>query len=394
MTSVQTPWVTQASRKLYAFGFFWDLVFIYAIDKLLFLEHGLSMTQIALLMSLWAAIVIILEVPSGLLADYWDRRSMLIVAGIARIGLCFAWLLADGFVGFLIGFGALAVSQSFLSGTTQAYLHDVLQQQQQEKNFERFWGRFEFFRLAGLTIAWAVGGAISISTFAPALWLSLLSGLLCTIMACTLPRLTKQVAVEEQNPFRHLLTTLRYSFQHPLILRVFLFAAFVRSTYIVIDEYWPVYLTAYGFSRPVLGICVAASTLIGSASGVVAYRFRNKAWRTITIGTAIFATILIATSISGSWIIVIPMLALESIVGIMTILTEGVLQTYAVPTQRASTSSVSSLLKEAGIISGIIFGFIVEYYNLHVGYGFFAICILLYFPAQWMWTRKKKLNAN
>lgn len=367
------------SIKLGALVFFRDLMFIYAVDKLLFLSKGVSLVEISILMSIWAASTILFEIPSGILADRWNRKSMLVIAGVARTLLCVSWLFIDNMIGFGIGLILLAISQSFLSGTTQAYLYDALSRTNDENKFEVSWGRIEASRMIALSIAWAVGGIVSVSSFSPALVLSLLSGILCTAIAITLPSISIKKLVKEQNPFKHILETLKYSFGHEILFRVLLFSLIVRSTYVVIDEYWAVYFSALTISPAVFGILVGISTLCAGISGLVAHRFTKSTWRTISVGTLYFMSVLLFASITKSWIAIILLLTLESVTSILYILMEGAIQKHADPAQRATTASVASLLKETGIITGLAFGFFMDRYSIFVGFDFFAIFLMLYF---------------
>jgi MFS family permease len=375
--------------RLCCFGFFFDLVFIYAVDKLLFLDRGLSLVQIALLMSLWAAANLLFEVPSGILADKWNRRYLLITSAAARALLCVVWFFSNDFLGFLLGFVFLAISQASLSGTIQAYLYDSLAIHGREKQFERFWGRIEATRSIGLFCAWTVGGLVSTVSFSPALLLSFGSGLICVIFAYLLPNVAKTKTIET-NSFRHLKQTLLYAIGHKMILRVLLLTAIVRSSYVVIDEYWAVYFSFIDIPPAQFGFLVGVSTLAGGVAGLLAHRFANRPWKAIYTCTLIFAATLLAASFSNAWPIIVAMLALELTTSLMYVLTEGIVQKFSAQNQRATTSSIVSLLKEFGIVTGIIFGFIIEKIDLPAGYLFFAIFILMFFPISWILTIFKR----
>lgn len=372
------------THRLCAFVFFWDLVFVYAIDKLLFLSRGLTMPQVALLMSVWAGANILLEIPSGILADRWNRKYLLVISGVARVLMCAAWLFVGSFWGFLVGLVFLAVSQSFLSGTAQAYLHDALSENGREEEFEQNWGLVESARLAGLAIAWTVGGLVSGTSYVPSIVLSLGSGVLCFLVALALPNIRRVIASTEENPFHHLAASLTYAWKHDAILRIFLFAAIVRSSYVIVDEYWSVFFDSLGVSPTVFGMLVGISTLSGSAAGLVAHRFKSRPWATIGAGTILLSVVLATSFFSRSVAVVPLMLSPELIVGVLYVLSEGQIQKHAAKDKRATISSVASLLKETGILTGIAFGWIVSRWDIRTGYLFFAAFVLLYFPVTWI----------
>ena len=70
-------------RRFIAFRIFFNARFYYPIFTILFLDFGLTLEQFAILNTAWAATIVLLEVPSGALADTLGRRNLVIAsAGI------------------------------------------------------------------------------------------------------------------------------------------------------------------------------------------------------------------------------------------------------------------------------------------------------------------------
>ena len=65
---------------LYAYAFLDEFVLLYPLYALLFTDAGLTAVQVSALFVLWSATGIVLEVPSGALADAVSRRALLVVA--------------------------------------------------------------------------------------------------------------------------------------------------------------------------------------------------------------------------------------------------------------------------------------------------------------------------
>lgn len=84
-------------RLLYVSKFISQCLPIYAFYTILFIDRGMSVPDIAFLMALWSIFTIIFEVPSGVLADRWNRRNMLAIAAVLQ-GLCFLiWFISHTF---------------------------------------------------------------------------------------------------------------------------------------------------------------------------------------------------------------------------------------------------------------------------------------------------------
>src|SRR5207244_4202899 len=92
-------------KLLLAEQFLEGFVPISALYVILFQRTGgLSFTQIGWLFAIWSLMYVIVELPSGVLADFWSRRNVIMAGGLVRaIGFGF-WLWMPNLVGFAIGF--------------------------------------------------------------------------------------------------------------------------------------------------------------------------------------------------------------------------------------------------------------------------------------------------
>jgi MFS family permease len=107
-----------------ALAFFQVFLVIMPIAVPFFQSKGLDMQEIFTLQALFAAAVLISEVPSGYAADLFGRKPMLVLgallAGIGHTVLVFA----DGFLGLAVFEIALGISSSLISGADLALLYD------------------------------------------------------------------------------------------------------------------------------------------------------------------------------------------------------------------------------------------------------------------------------
>jgi len=68
------------ARRFVWFRTLFNCRFYYVVYTILFLDLGLDLRQFALLHVLWAATIILLEVPSGALADWLGRKTLVVVS--------------------------------------------------------------------------------------------------------------------------------------------------------------------------------------------------------------------------------------------------------------------------------------------------------------------------
>ena len=136
-----------------AFRVFFNARFYYPVLGVLFLDLGLSLEQYAILNVIWAATILLLEIPSGALADVIGRRWMVILAGALMVGemAVFAFAPVGEWLFSLLIFNRVlsGAAEACASGADEALAYDSLPIQGRE---ERWRGV-----LANL-IRWSSGG--------------------------------------------------------------------------------------------------------------------------------------------------------------------------------------------------------------------------------------------
>ncbi|MCL2109591.1 MAG: MFS transporter [Oscillospiraceae bacterium] len=168
-------------KLLYVYKFISRCLPIYAFYTILFIERGLSVNDVALLLALWGGFAIVFEVPSAVLADRWNRKYMLVMAAILQ-GLCFVvWFFSHNFLMFAVGIALWGVSGAFSSGTEEGLIYDNLKSDGCEENFTKVYGRANFFAnmgtFVGIASAGLLAGFFSIGNIA------LISAVICFVNA-------------------------------------------------------------------------------------------------------------------------------------------------------------------------------------------------------------------
>ncbi|MBL4681517.1 MAG: MFS transporter [Pseudomonadales bacterium] len=109
---------------LSVFSFFWLSMVILPVIVPFFASKGLSLTQVYYLQAIFAAVVVVSEIPSGYIADVLGRKNAL-VAGSLFHGVGFTLLyFADDFVGLVFFEVCLGIGLSLLSGADLSLLYD------------------------------------------------------------------------------------------------------------------------------------------------------------------------------------------------------------------------------------------------------------------------------
>lgn len=112
--------------RLFALAFVDELAPVAVAYLLWFERTGLTTRQVSLVVATWAITVLILEIPSGALADRIDRRILLAGAfGVRFVGVA-TWWLCPTPVGAVAGTVMWAIHDALASGTWESWVHDQL----------------------------------------------------------------------------------------------------------------------------------------------------------------------------------------------------------------------------------------------------------------------------
>ena len=129
---------------------------IYMIDG-----RGMSLTQVATMESVFWITVVLMEVPTGAVADRWGRRVSLCLGSCGFVIASVAFAFAEDYVGLTISYTIMAVAMTLHSGAGQALLFDTLRCLGRTHEYERHVGRAEALSFATLVAAMLLGGPLT-----------------------------------------------------------------------------------------------------------------------------------------------------------------------------------------------------------------------------------------
>lgn len=141
--SKKSPFLIQNIRLFIAFRVFFNARFYYPVFTIIFLDFGLTIEQFAILNSIWAATIVLAEVPSGALADTIGRKKLLLTTSLLMMAemllLCFVPLgnIDIIFWAFLINRILSGLAEAMASGADEAIAYDSLVEEGDEKDWPK-----------------------------------------------------------------------------------------------------------------------------------------------------------------------------------------------------------------------------------------------------------------
>jgi len=138
---------------LYVYTFFDDLVLLYPVYALLFTQTGLSVGQISALFACWSLSSLVLEVPSGALADTVSRRMLLWIGPLLAAAGFALWVCAPSFWAFACGFVLWGAKGALGSGALEALIYEELDRIGVAARYGQVMGRAKAAGTAGTVLA-------------------------------------------------------------------------------------------------------------------------------------------------------------------------------------------------------------------------------------------------
>ncbi len=124
-------------------------------------SNGLSMKDIMVLQAVYSVAIVVLEIPSGYLADVIGRRKTLIIGAMfGTVGFT-TYSFSFGFLGFLVAEIILGIGASCISGADSAMLYDSLLEKGEEKKYTKFEGRISSIGNIAEAAAGVLGGLLA-----------------------------------------------------------------------------------------------------------------------------------------------------------------------------------------------------------------------------------------
>ncbi|MDD5587179.1 MAG: MFS transporter [Alphaproteobacteria bacterium] len=154
--------LTSNFRKLNAFQFLLSLQFIGGVLVVFFTNWGkISFAQVMFLQSCYVVFSLLLEMPTGAMADILGRKLSLTAATLVRTAAVLVYASYPNFYVFLAAEFLWAISESLVSGADQAFVYDSLKALDKSKDAPAVFARLKNYSLSGFLVSAPIGSLIA-----------------------------------------------------------------------------------------------------------------------------------------------------------------------------------------------------------------------------------------
>lgn len=112
---------------LYLYEFISTFILFYAVDTLFYLERGITSSKYLFFVVISYIVQLLFEIPSGILADKYSKKKILIISQILFIISTIIFIIAQNYVVFIIATIVAGLQKCFGTGIVNSFLYESLE---------------------------------------------------------------------------------------------------------------------------------------------------------------------------------------------------------------------------------------------------------------------------
>ncbi len=157
-------------KLIYWIDFGWMMILPLAVIVPYFQSKGLSMQEVFEVQAVFSGAVLLMELPSGYVADLLGRKKTILLATFFHAVTFTIFPLARGYWDIVIIEIFMALGVSLFSGTDVALIYDSMDALGKGKEQSRLVGQQIFYKQMGETLAALIGGWLAIYGLSTVVW--------------------------------------------------------------------------------------------------------------------------------------------------------------------------------------------------------------------------------
>lgn len=144
---------------LYIATFFQGFVLWYTLEKLFMTSIGFDEAGIGAMVAIYSAVLLLIETPSGILADRWSRKGVLIIGSLFLAAASLICGISNDPATYIAGAILWGVFYAMYSGTYESIVYDsLLEDSDSGDDYEKYYGRIAAIDGFALVISSILGG--------------------------------------------------------------------------------------------------------------------------------------------------------------------------------------------------------------------------------------------
>jgi len=247
------------------------MMFWYGIEQLFLNKYLGTASARAYLTMVYAATVLLFDIPGGILADKIGRKRTVLISCVVEILSVVILGMSTNLWQYLVGSILFGVFISLINGAAEALLYDKLKADGHAKQYAKQQGQINAYFLVGAAIANLLSGFIAQhANLRLPYFLSAIPGVIAFLLLARIVEAPREKAADHW--YSHLNEAGRYILKRPLILIFGLQFVIGEVVFLTIGEFGQIYLLQFHISAVTLGILWSLVALAAALGRVLAHR--------------------------------------------------------------------------------------------------------------------------
>ncbi len=339
--------------KEYGFTFLMNFSLTRGLWMIYLASKGMSLLQLGILESVFHLTSFLMEIPTGVVADLYGRRTSRIIGRLLAVLDFILVFTGQGFWAYLLAFIIAALSYNFESGAGEALLYDSLKAISKSEGFMKVMGRKEIIYQLTSTLAFVFGGWLATKSYAWVYGVSIVFALVAVAYSFRFqePEVERLVSKSVLESMRNQITEAFANMKDKPRITYLYFSVNTLITFVTTQFFYlQNFFKDQGMTEARIGIILAVASLAGGFAGMYAWKIEKR------FGASALLRILPVLVSLGLWMIAltpfesVAFIYLSALEGILYIVTRDYINRLIPSAQRATLLSVDSMIFSLNMI--------------------------------------------
>ena len=371
-------------------------VFWYAVEKIFLLKIGFNTEGVGLCIAIYSATALIMEIPSGILADRWSRKGTLALGNICLIIGTIIAAVSTNVSMYLISSLFWGIYIAMNSGTFEAIVYDLLLEQDgNASSYEKEYNRLDIACSIGLIIG-ALGGGIigQYLGLRETYWLSIPAVILSTIFFWRFKEPRIHMVGQDKSLMSHIKTTFESVFQKKQLVQLLISLVSISLVWLIMSDINQLWLAALMAPIIIYGPVQALSSCAFGFGSFISRFIKSKRRVLISMFIAIICLIIIIF-IHNLWVnIIAEFIAMLIAYSISVVLTHELNDNLPSKVRAGSSSAIGALKRLLTIPIVLLFGFTANNLDVFKAGWLFVIILIIAMISRYLMKPITKTEAR
>lgn len=264
---------------VYLYTFLSTFILFYACDTLYYLEKGISSSGYMFFVTISYFIKVILEIPSGILADKYSKKKILFIGNALFLISTLLFIISNSYTLFVLAIIINSINNCITTGIANSLLYDF---NNKEDKFNKLIFRNSFSYNISYMLAMILGGIVGqecglINTY----YLTLLPTIINFVIICLIKEPQKNNnTVINKSIFKNALLEIK---NNPTIINMIITNSIICSIIKIVEESHPDYSNSLGISVFEIGIYTSLILVFSIIGNYIGSKVKKDSYSKIII---------------------------------------------------------------------------------------------------------------